>query len=69
MRMTDGVIVCNQDLLLVNQDRALDYEKSILNPNANVIVIDEAHNLENKLRNLLTESYLPRNTHLLAPVH
>lgn len=68
MRMTDGVIVCNQDLLLVNQDRSLDYEKSILNPNANVIVIDEAHNLENKMRNLLTESYLPRNMHRRAPV-
>lgn len=61
MRMTDGVIVCNQDLLLVNQDRSLDYEKSILNPNANVIVIDEAHNLENKMRNLLTVSLIIRS--------
>ena len=45
-----GAIVCNHDLLLENQKRKLNEQKLLL-ASADIIVIDEAHNLEIKARN------------------
>ena len=52
-----GIVICNQDLLtidLLNQEK---HRKPIINENAKIIVIDEAHNLEEKVRNISTKSY------------
>lgn len=57
MLATYGIIVCNQDLLLANQNNELEYRKGMLAPDLSIIVIDEAHNLESKVRNSLTNSY------------
>lgn len=49
-----GAIICNHDLLLENQKRKIDYRRLIL-PNVKFIVLDEAHNLEEKGRNSFKE--------------
>lgn len=46
--------LCNHDLLLENQKRKNDYRRLLL-PNVKVIVLDEAHNLEEKGRNSFKE--------------
>ena len=56
MEYTNGIIVCNQDLLLANQEKLSDMRRGLINSDVDVIVIDEAHNLEGKVRNLLTKT-------------
>lgn len=50
IREFQGAIICNHDLLLENQKRKNEYRKLIL-PDVKFIVLDEAHNLEEKGRN------------------
>ena len=50
MQTSRGAIICNHDLLLENQKRKMD-EKNLLLAPAEIIVLDEAHNLELKARN------------------
>lgn len=51
---TNGIIICNQDLLAAALKRYHSYERDLFNPNFSVVVIDEAHNLETKFRNSVT---------------
>ena len=46
----NGAIICNHDLLFENQKRKAEQKKLIL-PDTEFIIIDEAHNLEEKGRN------------------
>ena len=57
MLTTEGVILCNQDLLTVHLQKLRIGHKGLLNPEADVVVIDEAHNLEEKVRSSLIESF------------
>lgn len=50
MQESKGAIICNHDLLLENQKRKLNEQKVLLAP-VEIIVLDEAHNLEIKARN------------------
>lgn len=53
----NGVIICNQDLLTVHLEKVANGQKGILNEEIDLIVIDEAHNLEEKVRSSLVRSY------------
>lgn len=57
MLETKGVILCNQDLLTVHFQKLKKGQKGLLSDNIDLIVIDEAHNLEDKVRSSLVESY------------
>lgn len=57
MFTTEGVILCNQDLLTVHLQKLRRGQRGLLNPEADLIVIDEAHNLEEKVRTSLIESF------------
>lgn len=57
MLETKGVILCNQDLLTVHFQKLKKGQKRLLSDNIDLIVIDEAHNLEDKVRSSLVESY------------
>ncbi len=54
IRNFQGIIICNHDFLLENQKRKNDYRRLLL-PNVKFIVLDEAHNLEEKGRNSFKE--------------
>lgn len=54
MLHTRGVIVCNQDLLAVHMSRKAYFRKLLMNEAIGLIVIDEAHNLESKVRSSIT---------------
>ena len=54
---TKGIILCNHDLLTVDLKRKKNFERNILSENISLIVVDEAHNLEEKVRNSLNEIY------------
>lgn len=51
---TSGIIICNQDMLTVHLLKLSHGENGLLNPNIKYIVIDEAHNLEDKVRSATT---------------
>ena len=53
----NGIIICNQDLLTIDLLNQYNGRRAIINEKVAIIVIDEAHNLEEKVRNLRTESY------------
>lgn len=57
MLTTKGIILCNQDLLTVHLQKLKNGQKGLLNPAADLLVIDEAHNLEEKVRTSLIESF------------
>ncbi len=57
MLETKGVILCNQDLLTVHFQKLKKGQKGLLSDDIDLIVIDEAHNLEDKVRNSLIEGY------------
>ena len=52
-----GIIICNQDLLTIDLLNQESGRRPIINEKAALIVIDEAHNLEGKVRNIRTENY------------
>ncbi len=56
MTFTNGIIVCNQDLLAINMKKRSDYRTQLMNENLSLIVIDEVHNLESRVRSSVTES-------------
>ena len=51
---TNGIILCNQDLLTVNLKKRCSRLREIITDQFQVVVIDEAHNLESKVRNSYT---------------
>ena len=57
----NGIVICNQDLLTVHLQKAANMQRGILNDEISIIVIDEAHNLEDKVRNVSTSFYSKQN--------
>jgi len=55
MGNTDGIILCNHDLLIVDAHKKLRKERVLLSNRIKYITIDEAHNLEEKVRGVLQE--------------
>ncbi|MCM1988537.1 ATP-dependent DNA helicase [Oceanirhabdus seepicola] len=55
MGNTDGIILCNHDLLIVDTHKKLRKERDLLSNRIRYITIDEAHNLEGKVRGVLQE--------------
>lgn len=51
------IIIANQDLFIVNQINEYRGGSGFINPNRRIVIIDEAHNLENKTRSALTERW------------
>lgn len=52
--ITEGIILCNQDLLTINLQKRNSNSKEIITNKFEFVVIDEVHNLENKVRNAYT---------------
>lgn len=57
LKNTTGIIVCNQDLLTKHLSKLYFGENLLFPKNIPIIVIDEAHNLEEKVRNSVTFQY------------
>ncbi|WBW99214.1 ATP-dependent DNA helicase [Oceanirhabdus sp. W0125-5] len=55
MGNTDGIILCNHDLLIVDAHKKIRKERALLSNRIKYITIDEAHNLEEKVRGVLQE--------------
>ena len=51
---TFGIIVCNQDLLAVNMRKKSMERSPLMSKDIGLIVIDEAHNLESRVRSSVT---------------
>lgn len=58
---TNGIILCNHDLLTVDIQKKNKNQRPILSNDVKLIVIDEAHNLEDKVRNSLKQEWSFRN--------
>ncbi len=54
---TQGIILCNQDLLTAHLLKLSRDQDGLLNSQAQMVVIDEAHNLEDKVRSATTERF------------
>ena len=54
LRYTRGVIVCNQDLLSAHLLLRNQGQDGLLNNEVKLVVIDEAHHLEEKVRSATT---------------
>lgn len=54
LQTTKGIIICNQDLLTVNLMKRVNYSKEIITDRFEFVVVDEAHNIESKVRNAYT---------------
>lgn len=54
---TNGIVICNQNLLVAHLKNLQEFGKGIFNPNCCMTIVDEAHNLEPKFRELFTQSY------------
>lgn len=63
MMKTNGIIICNQDLLTVHFQKIRRGQKGLLNNDVDLVVIDEAHNLEEKVRSSLIENYSVNKIH------
>lgn len=57
MKSTNQAIVCNHDLLTAHLKKEKRFYPGLLPSECPVIVIDEAHNLEDKVRSSLTHEY------------
>ncbi len=58
MLFTKGIILCNHDLLAADMQKKKQHKGSLLSKDIKLIVIDEAHNLEDKVRNILKQEYI-----------
>ena len=54
---TNGIVICNQDWLTANLRKRKNEGKQMLTDRFEFVVIDEAHNLENKVRNAFTTDF------------
>ena len=52
-----GIVICNQNLLVAHYQNLRNGGKGIFNPDGEIVIIDEAHNLESKFRSSFTLSY------------
>ena len=58
MKDTKGIVLCNHDLLTAHLQKSQNFNQATFLPNhVSSVVIDEAHNLEEKVRSALTTSY------------
>lgn len=57
MLNTKGIILCNHDLLAVDTQKKSKKQRPILSNDIELIVIDESHNLEDKVRNSLKQEW------------
>ena len=57
----DGIILCNQDFLTAHLQRRSRMQRGLISEQAELIVVDEAHNLEDKVRSATT-AYLRQGT-------
>lgn len=60
IRYTGGIVICNQDFLtshMMKLRRGLD---GLINNEADLIIVDEAHNLDDKVRSATTETISQR---------
>ena len=64
--LSAGIVICNQDLLNAHLRIAEQYGTYLLNPGVRVVVIDEAHNLEGKVRSANTGHISARSLISLA---
>ena len=55
IRFTDGIVICNQDFLTAHLQKLFRGQDGLINKTVEVVVIDEAHNLEGKVRSATTE--------------
>lgn len=55
LQMTNGFIVCNQDLLTINLRKRRNWNKEVMTDRFEFVVIDEAHNLESRVRSAYTK--------------
>ena len=53
----NGIVICNQNLLVAHLKNLQETGKGIFNPNCCLTIIDEAHNLEPKFRDIFTQGY------------
>lgn len=56
MLSTNGIIVCNQDLLASNMHKKSEDRNLLMNEEIGLVVIDEVHNLESRVRSSVTSS-------------
>ena len=55
LRYTDGIVLCNQDFLTAHLRQIRRGQDCLINRDADLIVVDEAHNLDDKVRSATTE--------------
>ena len=55
LRYTDVIVLCNQDFLTANLRQIRRGQDGLINRDADLIVVDEAHNLDDKVRSATTE--------------
>lgn len=57
LKYSTGITLCNQDLLTAHLFRLARGQEGLLNTEGGIIVVDEAHNLEDKVRSATTERF------------
>lgn len=55
LRYTKGIVLCNQDFLTAHLRQLRRGQDGLINREADLIVVDEAHNLDDKVRSATTE--------------
>lgn len=55
IKCTDGIILCNQDFLTAHLQQIRGWQDGLINREADLIVVDEAHNLDDKVRSATTK--------------
>ena len=57
LKFTDGVVLCNQDFLTQHLMKLRRGQDGLINAAADLLVVDEAHNLDDKVRSATTERF------------
>ena len=55
LRKTKGIIICNQDMLTTDLRLKREMKEGLFTEELSIIVVDEAHNLEDKVRSAYTD--------------
>ena len=55
LQYIDGIILCNQDFLTAHLRKKSRMQRGLISDRVDLVVIDEAHNLEDKVRTATTE--------------
>lgn len=54
LQYVDGIVLCNQDFLTAHLQQRSRMQRGLLSEKVDLVVVDEAHNLEDKVRNATT---------------